>query len=371
MANWFGGKDRQGKPGHDIGRTTVMVLLAVLAAWIMGGVFVVKEGQQAVVTRLGRFHSIRGAGVHWGLPFPIDQHALLPFAESGTITIGEVPPPVGSGLGNATMLTADGRAVDVRLQVQYRLRDPRAYFETQGADVEQLIRLAGAASMREVVGGMPLAALMQPDGTLLAEQVQQRLQGRLEAAKTGIDVSTIKMGKDAVRAPDPLLPAFNEAATVRQQHQQAMQQVQQQGTQLEAQVQQEATALRAQAQAYKAATVTEAQEESARFAALLPAYKEAPQATRDRLYNDTMQQVFSQTRKVVVDGRAGYTIQLPPLQAASGTQVPASGAQQAASGSEAAKPVASAASAASAAAGDKGTVRDARSRDPDALRSRN
>jgi membrane protease subunit HflK len=118
-----------------------------------------------------------------------------------------------------------------------------------------------------------------------------------------------------------------------------------------------------EAESYKAATIAEAQAESERFLAVLPEYQKAPQATRDRLYQATLEQVFSNVSKVVVDNRDGRPIYLPLEKTAQAASAPASAASQA--GSQ----VAEAASAASAPSSSN-PVSGVRSRDPVQLRQR-
>ena len=383
---WFGGKDGGpppkspwgGQPPNrspETGKKNVawLLLLAVFVAWLMSGVFVLRENQQALVTRLGRFHRMAGPGVNWVLPYPIDQFEVLTLADSGTIEIGEASAPKGSGMPHAAMLTADGAIVQVRLSVQYKLRNPREHVLSQVGDAEQILRQMGAASVRDVVGQMDMAAVLGSAREQIAPLVQKRLQAVLDASGLDMELTAVTAAKDAVRVPEMVQAAFEEVSQVNAGRESAKTQAQAQASAMLSAATQEAQRLREQAQAYKATAIQQAQGEAERFAAILPQYQQAPQATRDYLYSQATQQVFSHVSKVVADSRQAPALNVQIDKTGASATVAAASAGVAASGaaaSVAASPASSVGAARPPASAAAPAVRDLRSRDALSLRER-
>ena len=385
MSGWFG---KKGKQGHDpwqggaagrspasdraAKRATLFVLLSVLAAWMMSGLFVLKENQQATIFRLGKFHRMARVGVNWTLPYPLESHDIAVLAESGSTVIGNAATVPQSGLRSEQLLTADGAIVEMHLLAQYRIRHVSQYILHQAADAEQQVQLAGAYAVRKVLAGMDLATLLDSDPQQIARRVQAQAQAALDAANSGIDITGLSAGTDALRVPQAVQASYTQVKQARVEKTAAAEQAAFAASQMMAAATQEVTRLQDEARAYSKQVVAEAQAESAQFATVLPEYQRLPQAVRDRLYYDTMQQVYGQMNKVVVDSQSGQAIHIALDRPAAQAAAPASGAS--ASGATAAGSKAGAASAATSArttasAGDAAT-NPLRSRDPDLLRQR-
>ena len=340
---------------------------------MMSGLFVLKENQQATIFRLGKFHRMARVGLNWTLPYPIESHDITVLAESGSTVIGNAATVPQSGLRSEQLLTADGAIVEMHLLAQYRIRHVSQYILNQAADAEQQVQLAGAYAVRKVLAGMDLATLLDSDPQQIARRVQAQAQAALDAANSGIDITGLSAGADALRVPQAVQASYAQVKQVRAEKTAAAAQAASAASQMMAAATQEVTRLQDEARAYSKQVVAEAQAESAQFATVLPEYQRLPQAVRDRLYYDTMQQVYGQMNKVVVDSQSGQAIHIAlERPAVAQAAAPAPGAS--ASGATAAGSKAGAASAATSArtaasAGDAAT-NPLRSRDPDLLRQR-
>ena len=193
-------------------------------------------------------------------------------------------------------------------------------------------------------------------------------QAALDGVQSGIEITNLSAGPDAVQAPEALKAVYAEVEKVRKDKAQAAEQAAAYASQTLSAAEREVAAMRTEAEAYKTATVAEAQAESERFLAVLPEYQKAPQATRDRLYQATMEHVFSNVSKIVADNRDGRPIYLPLEKTAQAASAPASAASQA---SSQVVDAAGAASGTASAPSSRNSVSDgARSRDPVQLRQR-
>ena len=395
MSGWFGKKEGQGNnpwqgAGNGSGRgsgsrgvawrATVLVVLSVLAAWLMSGLFVLKANQQAAIFRLGQFHRMARAGLNWTLPYPLESHEITNWAESGSTVIGDAATVPQSGLQSLQLLTADGAVVEVRLLAQYRIRDISRYVLTQTQDAEQLLKLAGAHAVRQVLAGMTLQAVTEGNAQQMARRVQAPLQAALDAGHSGIEVTSLTAAADAVRVPQAVQATYAQITQMQAEKAQAAAQAASAAAHMLDTARQEVAQMQQEAQAYKKQIVAEAQAESEQFAAVLPEYQKAPQAVRDRLYYDSMQHVFGKMNKIVVDQPGGQPIHISlgkpdgaaaPAQAASGA-VGTAGSASAGGAAVAAGTASGAAAAAarSSASASDTAIHPSRTRDPDVLRQR-
>ena len=384
MSGWFG---KKGKQGHDpwqggaagrspasdraAKRATLFVLLSVLAAWMMSGLFVLKENQQATIFRLGKFHRMARVGVNWTLPYPLESHDIAVLAESGSTVIGNAATVPQSGLRSEQLLTADGAIVEMHLLAQYRIRHVSQYILHQAVDAERQVQLAGAYAVRKVLAGMDLVTLLDSDPQQIARRVQAQAQAALDTANSGIDITGLSAGADALRVPQAVQASYAQVKQVRAEKTAAAAQAASAASQMMAAATQEVTRLQDEARAYSKQVVAEAQAESAQFATVLPEYQRLPQAVRDRLYYDTMQQVYGQMNKVVVDSQSGQAIHIALDRPAAQAAAPASAASASAASASGATAADSKTAAASAAASAADTATNPlRSRDPDLLRQR-
>ena len=107
----------------------------VALVWLGSGVFIVQEGQQAVVTQFGRFAYTVDAGIQWRFPYPFQAHETVPVTQLRSVEMGRNTPVPATGLRDSSMLTQDENIIDIRFTVQYRLKDARAFlFENRNPD---------------------------------------------------------------------------------------------------------------------------------------------------------------------------------------------------------------------------------------------
>lgn len=280
-------------------RNIGFVLLAVLLSWIMSGVFFLKENQYAIVSKLGRFHSVRGAGLHWVMPFPFSQYHIVPFAAKGSLTVGSVRAPAGGGLANSVLLSADGKPFNMQVQLQYRVSDVKQYLTTQAVEVEPFLQYAAAAVMRQFAAKNTWQNLRTMPSAQWTYSIQTALQKQLNKLSMGIIIAKVVAKSNAIRPTEAIQKEYASLAELEQK-------LAQEKTDLQTVDNLERTRtkvkkIRSAAHDYKAKTIAQAQENSARFTTILPQYQYNPQAARTYLRNQTMQRIFEKTNKVIVD----------------------------------------------------------------------
>ncbi|AVO35119.1 FtsH protease activity modulator HflK [Ottowia oryzae] len=334
--------------GVGIGVIGVVALLI----WLGTGFFIVQEGQQAVITQFGKYHSTVGAGFNWRLPYPIQRQETVSVTQIRSVDVGRDSVIKSTGLRESAMLTQDENIVEIKFAVQYRLNDARAYLFESKNPADAVVQAAESA-VREVVGKMSMDNAMADERDQIAPRVRDLMQKILDRYKVGIEVVAVNMQQGGVRPPEQVQAAFDDVLKAGQERERVKNQAQAYANDVIPRATGTAARLTQEAEGYKARIVAQAEGDSQRFNSVLAEYQKAPQVTRDRMYIDTMQQIYGGVNKIIVDSKSGGNLMYLPLDKV----------MQAAGAPAASAPAAQAAPAASAAAPSTQLPPDARTRD--------
>ncbi len=326
LGGLFGGKNGGEPPSHSGGpngsnngpdfkaaRFGVGVIGAVvLAIWMSTGFFIVQEGQQAVITQFGRYSSTVGAGFNWRLPYPFQRHELVQVTQIRSVDVGRDNIVKATGLRESAMLTEDENILEIKFAVQYRLTDARAYlFETKNP-TETVVQAAETA-VREVVGKMKMDAAMSEERDQIGPRIRTIMQAILDQYKVGVEVVGINLQQGGVRPPEQVQAAFDDVLKAGQERERAKNEAEAYANDVVPRAVGAASRLKQEADGYKARIVAQAEGDAQRFKSLVGEYQKAPQVMRDRLYIDAMQQIYSNTTKVLVDTKQGSNLLYLPL----------------------------------------------------------
>ncbi|WP_393939808.1 FtsH protease activity modulator HflK [Piscinibacter sakaiensis] len=278
--------------------------------WLGSGVFIVQEGQQAVVTSFGRYSHLADAGIQWRMPYPFQAHETVQVTQLRSVEVGRAAVVQSTGLRDSSMLTQDENIVDIRFTVQYRLKNARDYlFENRNAD-ESVVQAAESA-VREIVGKSLMDSVLYEQRDAIAAELVKSVQGQLDRLKAGIQVVNVNVQN--VQAPEQVQAAFDDAFKAGADRERLKNEGQAYANDVIPKAQGTAARLREEAEGYKARVVAQAEGDAQRFASVLTEYQKAPGVTRDRMYIDTMQQVYSNVSKVLVDSRNNSNLLYLPL----------------------------------------------------------
>ncbi len=291
----------------------VGLIAAVLALiWLGTGFFIVQEGQQAVITQFGRYKSTVGAGFNWRLPYPIQRHDVLNVTQIRSVDVGRDSVIKATGLRESAMLTEDENIVEIKFAVQYRLNDARAWLFESRNPGEAVVQAAETA-VREVVGKMRMDSALAEERDQIGPRVRQLMQQILDRYKVGVEVVGINLQQGGVRPPEQVQAAFDDVLKAGQERERAKNEAQAYANDVVPRAVGSASRLQQEAEAYKSRVVAQAQGDAQRFQAVLGQYQKAPQVTRDRMYLETMQQIYANVTKVLVESRQGGSMLYLPL----------------------------------------------------------
>lgn len=303
LNKWLGGgNNNHGGKGSSSGGGLASLLALVIVA---GSVFVlfnafytVDESERAVVLRLGKFHSVESPGLRWKIPF-VDQ-----IVAKVNIT------QVREHSLKAAMLTADENIVQVSMTVEYRAADAKAY-ALNVREPQSTISHAAESALRHVVGSARLEQVLTSGRDQVQLAVKERLQAYLDNYNVGILLAQLKVTNAS--PPAAVQDAFDDVIKAREDQQRLVNEAQAYANQIIPVAQGQAQRQRAEAEAYRQEVISKAEGEANRFTALLTEYKKAPEVTRQRLYLDTLQEVYSKSSKVLVDVEGGNNMMYLPL----------------------------------------------------------
>jgi modulator of FtsH protease HflK len=340
-----------------------LIAAVVLLIWLGTGFFIVQEGQQAVITQFGRYKSTVGAGFNWRLPYPIQRHELVFVTQIRSVDVGRDNVVKSTGLRDSAMLTEDENIVEIKFAVQYRLSDARAYLFESKNPSEAVVQAAETA-VRETVGKMRMDSALAEERDQIAPRVRTLMQSILDRYKVGIEVVGINLQQGGVRPPEQVQAAFDDVIKAGQERERAKNEAQAYANDVIPRAVGAASRLKQEADAYKARVVATAQGDAQRFKSVLAEYQRAPQVTRDRMYIDTMQQIYSSVTKILVESRQGTNLLYLPLDKIMQQVAQGAPAESGAAAAPAAPP------AAAPAAPPAGASNDARARDTSRSRER-
>jgi membrane protease subunit HflK len=283
--------------------------VAVLV-WLGSGVFIVQEGQQAVVTSFGRYSQTRDAGIQLRWPYPFQAHETVAVTQLRSVEVGRNTVGQVTGLRDSSMLTEDENIVDIRFTVQYRLKDARAYlFENRNPD--EAVVQASESAVREIVGRSKVDQVLYEQRDAIAADLVKSIQAQLDRLNAGVIVANVNVQN--VQVPEQVQAAFNDAVKAGADRDRFKNEGQAYAADVIPKAQGAAARLTEEAEGYRARVVAQAEGDAQRFRSVLTEYQKAPAVTRDRLYLETMQSIYSNVSKVLVDSRNGSNLLYLPL----------------------------------------------------------
>ena len=289
-------------------------LIAAIAVliWLSTGFFIVQEGQQAVITQFGKYKNTVGAGFNWRLPYPVQRHELVFVTQIRSVDVGRDNVIKATGLRESAMLTADENIVEIKFAVQYRLSDARAWLFESKNPSDAVVQAAETA-VREVIGKMRMDTALSEERDQIAPRVRDLMQTILDRYKVGVEIVGINLQQGGVRPPEQVQAAFDDVLKAGQERERAKNEAQAYANDVVPRARGAASRLTEEAEGYRARIVAQAEGDSQRFSSVLAEYQKAPQVTRERLYIDAMQEVYSSTTKVLIDSKSGSNLLYLPL----------------------------------------------------------
>ncbi|MBS0288752.1 MAG: FtsH protease activity modulator HflK [Proteobacteria bacterium] len=291
----FNGADNKPATNKTFGFTLAGIVLLVV--YVISGIYVVEPAEEAVILRLGRYVDTVGPGPHWIAPI-LETKQVLNVQEVKTSKHG------------GQMLTKDENIVSAEIAVQYRIGNAKDYLFNL-VQPEKSLQQVSESALRTVVGQSTLNEVLTSGRGEIGLEIRKQIQQNLNNYKSGLEISDVAMQQ--TKAPEEVKAAFDDAIKAQQDEERLVKEAQAYAFKILPIAEGRAKRTFEEARAYKESVILDAQGKTAKFAEILPEYQRSPRVTRDRLFIDTLQEVYSNTSKVLIDVNGGNNIVYLPL----------------------------------------------------------
>ena len=286
-----------------------LLFLAVIGLWFASGFYIVDASQRGIVLQFGRYLETTEPGLRWHFPTPFQSHEVVNLSGVRTVEIGYRGTEKYKVLKEALMLTDDENIINIQFAVQYFLKDPVDYlFENRSAD--DSVMQAAETAVREIVGKSKMDFVLYEGREQVATQAAKLMQEVLDRYKTGILISKVTMQN--AQPPEQVQAAFDDAVKAGQDRERQKNEGQAYANDVVPKAKGTAARLMEEANGYRQRVVVSSEGDASRFKQVLAEYSKAPEVTRQRMYLDTMQQIYTSTSKVMIDTKGqGNLLYLP------------------------------------------------------------
>lgn len=317
----FGGRGRGGSGGtggggKGSGRAASFgigtIVLVVLGLWAASGFYIVTEGSQGVVLRFGQFQQSVGAGLHWHIPYPVESVEVVNVDQIRTAEIGYRSTAQGNRSlgGEALMLTQDENIVDIKLAIQYRIKDAKDYLFNV-AEPDLTLAQAAESALREVIGKSTMDFVLTEGRAEVVARVNDLIQSILDNYQAGLHLTSVNM-QDA-QPPEEVQHAFDDAVKAREDEERLRNEAETYSNDILPRARGQAARQIEEANAYQAQVIAEAEGDASRFSQVLTEYRKAPGILRERMYIETIESVMQNVSKVIVDVEGGNNMLFLPV----------------------------------------------------------
>lgn len=301
MQKGFGGLfgNRPGRIDNNNSMFPFVIGIILLIAWsVFDMTYLIDQQERGVVLRFGKHVETLNPGLNIRFPRPVETVKKVNVGQLRSIT------------HKALMLTQDENIVDVEMAVQWRIGDATQYLFNVYSPASTLRQVTESA-VREVIGKSKLDFVLTEGRSQIAERIQVLIQQTLDDYDSGIYISSVEM--QPAKPPEEVKEAFDDAIKAREDEQRLVNEAEAYRNDVIPKSRGGAARLREQSNGYKARVIARAEGEASRFDQLLAEYQRAPEVTRERLYLDAIESVYSNSNKVLIDNDSGNSLMYLPI----------------------------------------------------------
>ena len=296
-------------------RLIIFGLIILLGIWAATGFYRVNPQQQGVVLRFGEWIRTTGPGLHYHLPFPVEQVMTPDVTRDNRLEIGFRDIAGSSAtrrdiIDESLMITGDENIVDIDFVVFWRIADAGAYLFNL-AEPDETIKVAAEAVMREIIGQTAIQTALTEGRQSIQVAVRQKLQELLDEYKSGVRVREVQLL--AVDPPGDVIDAFNDVQRARQDRDRLKNQAEAFRNDIVPRARGQAAQLIAEAEAYREEVMNRAKGDASRFDQVFSAYEADKAVTRERIYIETIEEVFGNIEKIIIDEDGQSVVPYLPL----------------------------------------------------------
>lgn len=276
--------------------------LILLIAWLSTGIYKVKEGEQAVILRFGRYNRMANPGLNYHLPIPIEKSLIEAVNKSRRVEIGYRSNSVMNYdsepfAQESIMLTGDENIVDLNCDVVWHIKNLE-HFLFNIASPKEAVKDAAESSIRDIIGETPIAAVLSNQKQEIAERIESLLQETLDSYGSGIKIEMVNLLK--AEPPLEVIDAYRDVQTSRADKEREINQAIAYNNDVLPRARGEAAKILEGAEGYKQEVISKAKGDSERFLAIHKEYLMQKEITKDRLYLEAIENILKDSNKFIM-----------------------------------------------------------------------
>ncbi len=291
-----------GSGNFNFSTIVLFCVLGVAFIWLISGFYIVQPDQEGVETRLGKYSSTSTSGLHYHLPYPIENVYKVKVTAVNTEEIGYrsmMSQDDSTTYAESTMVTKDENIVDINFDVQWRISNAGDYlFNMRKNDISTTVRYIAESTMREIIGNKNMFFVLGEGRAAVAEECKKIMQEIIDSYKIGIQILSIPIKK--IDPPKQVIAAFRDVQSARADREREINMAQAYRNDVIPRAKGDAAQIVNEAESYHYQTINSAKGEVAKMMALYPMYNENKELTKIRLQTELMQDVFGDAQKIIL-----------------------------------------------------------------------
>ncbi len=300
--------------GGGFGAPGILIVVVLgIGFWLLSGFYTVEPNQVGLNLVFGKYIGKTSPGLNYNWPYPIGDVDKLNVTDRNAVNVGFTSQPDYTRPNAATqvdvpeeslMLTGDENIADVKFVVFWQI-DPSQpeNYAFNVADPRETVKAVAESAMREVIGQSQIQDILTAGRKVIEPKVQKLMQDILVSYNAGVLVLQVQL--QSVDPPAEVIASFRDVTAAQQDQSRLRNEAQAYANKAVPVARGKAAAIVQEAEGYKLQTVAEAKGQASRFDQVYTQYKNAPAVTRERLYIETMQNIFAKTDNVIIDDPSG------------------------------------------------------------------
>lgn len=319
MKNQFTNQDMGEKPPkkkRSLKGFLLLPLLIIAIFAISSCQYTVEETEQAVVTTLGKVTSIETAGLHFKLPYPIQNATKVAVNKTQKLQIGYSSGKEAEGYQESTvaseakMITGDFNIVNIDFFIEWKISDP-VKFIYNSDEPDQILKMIAQSSARSIIGSKNVDGVLTTEKSIIQAEIKEKIINKLENYDLGVQILDVKI-QDSEPPTTDVLRAFKEVETAKQEKETRINEALAYKNKTLPAAESNADKLIREAESYREAKINQAKGEVARFNAMYTEYAKNKDITKTRMYLETIEEILPGVT-VYVDSSEGGVQKLLPL----------------------------------------------------------
>tara|TARA_B110000259_G_scaffold108091_1_gene123853 strand:- start:28737 stop:29873 length:1137 start_codon:yes stop_codon:yes gene_type:complete len=323
----FGGNDSGGgkspKDDNPMQKSLFgIIILAVISLWLASGIFKVNPDQNGLVLLFGKYHKTVKPGLNYHIPYPLGRVIKKSVSKINTEKFSASSADNGTSRNpfysqkrsyrpvDTLMLTGDENIVDIDFEVQWKISNIKDFVFNLESPVVA-VRKAAESAMREVIAKTPIVSALSDGKKQIESSAKARLQEVLDSYGAGVSINLIQLRR--VDPPSEVIDSFRDVQTARADKEKEINKAEAYSNSIIPDARGKAEKKIQEAEAYKSEVIAKAEGQASRFNAVYRQYARAKRVTRRRIYLETMEKIYKDTNKIIIDQDVSKSGMIPFL----------------------------------------------------------